>query len=718
MESLVPSPQTTLLIILGASEWPLFPEFQDSKAFANAVSELKVYFLDPKRFGLTPENVLDMFNSNHSSDEQDEQIGQFLKKRLTAMKATGNSARDLLVYFVGHGGFVGRDSDFYLAIRRTRMENPRASGIPMLSLADTLTEKARHLRRIIILDCCFAAAAFSAFQADPAQVAIEKTVDAFEVGPRRVGFPGKGTALLCSSSQKSPSLLLPDGSSTMFTKAFLEALSEGLPSQRESLSLREMKDLTADFLSELRNAPRPMVLSPDQSEGDVADIPFFPNPRAEERARKAEEERRRLAEEAEQTRRLEEERLQKVEEERNHRAEEERERKAREEQTHQIEKESRLQTEEMASFRSDKESAVPPAPIVSNSEAAITHRQQLPIQTNQTSLSTVAPQIQRKPNFLLVSATFFFLVILIGSSIFFFTRYSQNTSTNPPPTGSTSNARVTTVPVTVASKLDTESQLLGQMYILLLQKAGYIVNSKLALGQTPVVFNAIKSGAIDLYPEFTSTGLYLLNVTSSFNPTRDYQTVKNGFEQQYHITWLDQAPLNDGYALCTSQADSQRLGVTTLSQLAPLVSQLTLVSQSDGIPFFNDLKATYGFDTTNFKSVKKVDYSIGFQTVKSGGADVTECYTTDGSVTTQGFIFLNDDKHGFPEFHPAPIVRDSVLQSDPGIKTALNKLAPYLTTQVSITLQQQVATKHASGESISQAIKEVATSFLQSNRLL
>jgi osmoprotectant transport system substrate-binding protein len=285
---------------------------------------------------------------------------------------------------------------------------------------------------------------------------------------------------------------------------------------------------------------------------------------------------------------------------------------------------------------------------------------------------------------------------------------------------STSSSTPTPAPVsiTVGSKLDPEAQLLGEMYVLLLQKAGYTVNSKLALGQTPIVFAALKSGAIDLYPEFTATGLNILNVKSSFNPTQDYQTVANGFEQQYHITWLNMAPLNDGYALCTSQAESQKLNATTLSQLAPQVSQLTLATQSDGVDFFNDLKSTYGFDTTNFKSVKKVDYSIGFQAVKSGAANVTECYTTDGSVTTQGFIFLTDDKHGFPEFHPAPIVRDSVLQSDPGIKDALNKLAPYLTTQVSITLQQQVATKHTGGESISQAVKEVATSFLQSNGLL
>lgn len=272
--------------------------------------------------------------------------------------------------------------------------------------------------------------------------------------------------------------------------------------------------------------------------------------------------------------------------------------------------------------------------------------------------------------------------------------------------------------ITVGSKLDVEGQLLGEMYVLLLQKAGYTVNSKLALGMTPIVFNALKSGAIDIYPEFTATALNILNVKSTFDPTKDYQAVKAGFEQQYHITWLDPAPLNDGYALCTSQAFSQQMGITTLSQLAPKVPQLTLATQSDGITFFDSLKPTYGFNSSSFKAIKKVDYAIGFSAVTSGAAQVTECYTTDGSVKTKNFIFLQDDKNGFPQFHPAPIVRDAVLQANPGIPAVLNPLAQYLTTDVSISLQQQVATQHTSGTPVNQAIKDVATSFLKSKSLL
>src|SRR5438046_5853028 len=93
-------------------------------------------------------------------------------------------------------------------------------------------------------------------------------------------------------------------------------------------------------------------------------------------------------------------------------------------------------------------------------------------------------------------------------------------------TGSSSSTSGTTtpkkVPIVVGSNLDPEAQLLGEMYVLLLQKAGYQVTPKLALGQTPTVFAALKAGSIDIYPEFTATGLNLLNVKSAYDPQKDY----------------------------------------------------------------------------------------------------------------------------------------------------------------------------------------------------
>jgi osmoprotectant transport system substrate-binding protein len=143
-----------------------------------------------------------------------------------------------------------------------------------------------------------------------------------------------------------------------------------------------------------------------------------------------------------------------------------------------------------------------------------------------------------------------------------------------------------------------------------------------------------------------------------------------------------------------------------------------LTSPSDGTTFVDGLQSAYGLTTKSFKEVRTVDYALGFQAVKSNQSQVTVCYTTDGNVKTNGFIFLNDDKHGFPEFNPAPIVRNDTLQKYPEIATALNPLAPKLTTDVSIQLQGQVADKKKAGTSVAKAITDVATSFLQSQGLL
>ncbi len=159
-------------------------------------------------------------------------------------------------------------------------------------------------------------------------------------------------------------MLLPDASSTMFSKGLLAALIGGSAHREDRLSLRDVKELAMDSLYEIRDAPRPVVLSPDQSEGDVADIPFFPNPWIEkerlrrdeeervrqaeavqahlaeeekERVRQAEEDRRRQAEEEEAL--IKEERTRKAQEEQARLAEVERMKKAEEEQARLLEEE-------------------------------------------------------------------------------------------------------------------------------------------------------------------------------------------------------------------------------------------------------------------------------------------------------------------------------------------------------------------------------------------
>jgi osmoprotectant transport system substrate-binding protein len=272
--------------------------------------------------------------------------------------------------------------------------------------------------------------------------------------------------------------------------------------------------------------------------------------------------------------------------------------------------------------------------------------------------------------------------------------------------GTPTNASIT---LTVGGKLDTEAQLLTKMYVLLLRHAGFTVLEKAALGTNAVVFNAITSGQIDLYPEFTATGLAKLSKNSTGDAQQDYQLVKQGYEQQYHITWLDPSPLNDTYGICTTQAKASSLSATKISDLTSRASSLTIATPPDGVQYGVDIvKSVYGF---SFKKV--VTYNeegLTFPAVTSGAQDLNVCYTTSAQIAKLNFMLLQDDHNAFPIYNPAPIVRDATLQKAPQITTVLNKLAPFLTTQVSQQLQAQVVD--------GQSVTEVATTFLQSKGLM
>src|SRR5690242_2633214 len=112
--ALPPSAPNTLVVVLGASAWPYSPGFQPSQAFVHAAQGFKYYILDPQGFGLPTPNLLDLFDAPLSASDQLELLGFFLEQRAQALKAANQAARDVVVYFVGHGGFAGSSADFYL----------------------------------------------------------------------------------------------------------------------------------------------------------------------------------------------------------------------------------------------------------------------------------------------------------------------------------------------------------------------------------------------------------------------------------------------------------------------------------------------------------------------------------------------------------------------------------------------------------------------------
>lgn len=264
----------------------------------------------------------------------------------------------------------------------------------------------------------------------------------------------------------------------------------------------------------------------------------------------------------------------------------------------------------------------------------------------------------------------------------------------------------------VGGKLDGEAQLLTKMYTLLLRKAGFNVTEKAKLGTNKINFDAICSGQIDLYPEFTATGLGKLGLATANDAAKDYSTVKTGYQSKYHLTWLDVAPMNDTYGICTTKSFADQNHLTKMSDLTPVAKNFTIATPPDGqtdpgaLPLW---KAASGYGLT-FKKESVLDEAVTFTAVQNKQNDLNVCYTTIGFISADNFVLLQDDKNITPAYNPAPVVRQDTLAKAPNIATALNPLAPKLTTAAITQLNAQVA----NGGSIT----DVATKFLQDQGLL
>jgi osmoprotectant transport system substrate-binding protein len=153
----------------------------------------------------------------------------------------------------------------------------------------------------------------------------------------------------------------------------------------------------------------------------------------------------------------------------------------------------------------------------------------------------------------------FYGTLLIGGVLGLVLTACGQATTSGTPTSSVGAGNVSGT-ISVGSKDFTEAILVAEMHAQLLEHAGFTVERKLSLGGTPVAHQALVSGDIDLYPEYTSTGLQeVLKVTElPKDPQAILETVKNGYEQQFKLTWLAPAPFNDSNTFATTKRSSFR----------------------------------------------------------------------------------------------------------------------------------------------------------------
>ncbi|WP_419886924.1 glycine betaine ABC transporter substrate-binding protein [Neobacillus niacini] len=267
--------------------------------------------------------------------------------------------------------------------------------------------------------------------------------------------------------------------------------------------------------------------------------------------------------------------------------------------------------------------------------------------------------------------------------------------------------------IVIGSKNYSEQLILGHMMADLVEgKTDIEVERKMNLGGSQVAFSAIKNGDVDMYVEYTGTGLVnILNQSPQSDPDQVYDYVKKEFKNKYGIDMLKPLGFNNTYALAVRQDTAQQYNLNTISDLAK-VSETMIMGPTIEFPNREDgligLSKTYNL---NFKEVKAVDGGLRYTALDNHKSDVIDAFSTDGLIEEFGLKVLEDDKNFFPPYYAVPIVKEETLKEYPELKEALNSLAGKLTDDKMRALNYKV-------DSLKQSPRKVATDFLKEEGLL
>jgi len=268
--------------------------------------------------------------------------------------------------------------------------------------------------------------------------------------------------------------------------------------------------------------------------------------------------------------------------------------------------------------------------------------------------------------------------------------------------------------ITIGSKDFGENIVIAEMLSQLVEAHTDLkVNRKLNLGGTFVNFNAIKNDQIDVYPEYTGTGLTAhLKMDVVNDPDESYRIVSEEFLKRWDIVWLEPFGLNNTYTLAVTPEVYENYGVETYSDLIPYAGEMVFGAEHeffDRQDGFDGLVEMYGL---NFKGEPmKLNASLKYQAIGRGDMDVTDAFATDGPIKQYNLKILEDDLGFFPPYHAAPIVRKEVLDKHPELKNVLNMLGGRLDDETMTELNYLVDVE-------GKAVEQVASEFLKSQNLV
>ncbi|HUI84067.1 MAG TPA: glycine betaine ABC transporter substrate-binding protein [Candidatus Binatia bacterium] len=236
--------------------------------------------------------------------------------------------------------------------------------------------------------------------------------------------------------------------------------------------------------------------------------------------------------------------------------------------------------------------------------------------------------------------------------------------------------------LTVGSKNFTEQLILGE---LLAQYLGRVcrapVERRFYLAGTYICQQALLAGRIDTYVEYTGTALAaILKQPASGDAANVFENVREEYRHRFHLAVMPPLGFNNSFAMVMRGDAARRLGVTTLSQLAPYAPRLRLgvgyefLERRDG---YQGLVSTYSLRFADTPRV--MDLGLLYRALENGSVDIVAGNNTDGLIAALGLVVLDDDRHYFPPYDAVPIVRPEVFQEWPEARAAFESLAGRIT---------------------------------------
>ena len=266
----------------------------------------------------------------------------------------------------------------------------------------------------------------------------------------------------------------------------------------------------------------------------------------------------------------------------------------------------------------------------------------------------------------------------------------------------------------ISGKLGAEPEILINMYKLLIEENTDIkVDLKVGMGTTTFVFNALKSGNIDIYPEFTGTAVFtfLKETPASNDAQKVFEQARSGMEKKFNMVMLSPMKYNNTYAIAVPRKFAEENGISRISDLVKVRDKIKagftreFKDREDGYP---GLRKLYGLE---LEDIKEFEPKLRYTAIQSGDINLIDAYSTDAEIAQYDLIVLEDDRKLFPPYQGAPLMKKSTLEEYPELKEILEKLSNKISDSEMSQMNYRVAVKGEKAE-------DVARDYLKSKTLI